>query len=27
VVKCTVAKAAGTQTGNVIVGIEYIDSD
>lgn len=27
VVKCTVAKAAGTQTGNVIVGIEYIESD
>jgi len=27
VVKCTVAKAASTATGNVIVGIEYIDSD
>lgn len=27
VIKCTVAKAAGTTTGNVIVGIEYVESD
>lgn len=27
VIKCTVAKAAGTTTGNVIVGIDYIESD
>lgn len=27
VIKVTVAKAAGTTTGNVLVGIEYIDSD
>lgn len=26
VVKCTVAKAAGTATGNVIVGIDYVYS-
>lgn len=26
VVKCTVAKAAGTATGNVNVGIEYVES-
>lgn len=27
VIKCTVAKAASTATGNVIVGIEYDESD
>lgn len=27
VIKCTVAKAAGTTTGNVFVGIEYVISD
>lgn len=27
VIKCTVAKAAGTTTGNVFVGIEYVESD
>lgn len=26
VVKCTVAKAAGTTTGNVLVGIDYVHS-
>lgn len=26
VVKCTVAKAAGTATGNVIVGVDYVPS-
>lgn len=27
VIKCTVAKAAGATTGNVFVGIEYVESD